>query len=43
MDNMYILNYIVKREITKKGGKLLACFIHIKATFDTVDRKKMWV
>lgn len=39
MDNVYILNYLVNRQVGKKGEKLVALFIDLKAAFDLVDRK----
>lgn len=39
MDNVYILNYLVNRQMGKKGGKLMALFIDLKAAFDFVDKR----
>lgn len=36
MDNVYIFNYLVNRQVEKKGGKLVALFIDLKAAFDLV-------
>lgn len=41
MDNIYLLNYMLGREIAKRGGKLIICFVDLKAAFDMVDREKM--
>ncbi|XP_077255453.1 uncharacterized protein LOC143893678 [Temnothorax americanus] len=38
IDNIYVLNYMVNRRLEKKGGKLIACFVDLKAAFDSVDR-----
>lgn len=38
MDNIYVLNYIVNRQIEKKGGKLVALFVDLKAAIDSLDR-----
>ncbi|KAL6421061.1 hypothetical protein ACFW04_013585 [Cataglyphis niger] len=40
MDNIFILNYLVNRQLSKKG-KLIAFFIDLKAAFDSVDRRKL--
>lgn len=42
MEKIFTLNYIINRELGKKGGRLVGCFIDIKAAFDTVDRRKLW-
>jgi len=39
-DAIYILNYIVNREIAKRG-KVFAFFADLKAAFDKVDRTKL--
>jgi len=41
MDAVYVLNYVVNRELKKKGGKVFAFFADLKAAFDKVDRRKM--
>ncbi|XP_071572942.1 uncharacterized protein [Temnothorax nylanderi] len=38
IDNIYVLNYLVNRKLEKKGGKLIACFVDLRAAFDSVDR-----
>lgn len=38
LDKVYILNYMVNRQLSKKGGKLIALFVDLKAAFDKVDR-----
>ncbi|XP_011299752.1 uncharacterized protein [Fopius arisanus] len=42
MDNIFVLNYLVNRQMKEKGGKLVACFIDLKAAFDSVNRKRLW-
>lgn len=39
MDNIYAMNYVVNRNISKKGGKLVAFFVNLKAAFDMMDRE----
>lgn len=41
MDNLYILNRTVDKELEKKGGKVYAFFIDLRAAFDTINRKKL--
>lgn len=38
IDNIYVLNYLVNRQIRRKRRKMVAVFIDLKAAFDTVDR-----
>jgi len=39
MDNIYVINYVVNRNI--EGGRegVIALFVDLKATFDSVDRR----
>ncbi|XP_029680877.1 uncharacterized protein LOC115246303 [Formica exsecta] len=39
VDQIYALNYLINREIGKKGGKMTAVFIDLKAAFDSIERK----
>ena len=41
IDNVYVLNYLINRQINKKGGKMVAFFIDLKAAFDSVERGKL--
>ncbi|KAL6418365.1 hypothetical protein ACFW04_012182 [Cataglyphis niger] len=41
MDNIFILNYLVNRQLEKKKGKLVAFFMDLKTAFDSVDRRKL--
>ena len=41
VDNIYVLNYMVNRQIEKKKGKMVAMFVDLKAAFDSVDRGKL--
>jgi len=41
MDSIYVLNYIINRQIEKKGGKMVAVFVDLKAAFDSVDRERL--
>jgi retron-type reverse transcriptase len=38
IDQIYALNYIINRQVGKKGGGLTAVFVDLKAAFDSVDR-----
>ncbi|KAL6420056.1 hypothetical protein ACFW04_011913 [Cataglyphis niger] len=40
MDNIFILNYLMNRQLGKKKDKL-AFFIDLKAAFDSVNRRKL--
>lgn len=42
IDNIYILQYIIRREVRKKGGKMYGFFMDLMAAFDRVDRKRLW-
>lgn len=39
IDNIYVLNYIMNKQIERRGGKLVALFVVLKAAFDSVDRE----
>lgn len=39
IDNVYILQHIVERELTRKGGKVYAFFVDVKSAFDNVNRE----
>lgn len=36
-----MLNYLVNRQISRMGGKLVAFFIDLRVAFDSVDRKRL--
>jgi len=40
-DAIYVLNYVVNREIVRKRGKVFAFFADLKAAFDKVDRTEL--
>lgn len=42
MNNVYTLNYIVNRQIGKKGGKMVALIVDLRAAFNSVDRGELW-
>jgi hypothetical protein len=42
MDNVYILNHIIGNEIKKRGSKICAFFVDLKAAFDNVERDLLW-
>lgn len=37
IDNIYVLNYLVNRQLCKKWGKLVAFFVNLRAAFDSVN------
>lgn len=38
MDNIYVINYLINKQLGKKEGKMLALFVDLKAAFDSVDK-----
>ncbi|XP_039312991.1 uncharacterized protein LOC120359478 [Solenopsis invicta] len=38
LDNIYILNYLVNRQIERKERKMMAVFVDLRAAVDSVDR-----
>lgn len=38
IDNIYVLNYLVNKQIERKGRKMVMLFVDLKAAFDSVDR-----
>lgn len=36
---IFVLNYLISRQLERKGGKMVATFIDLKAAFDSVDRR----
>ena len=38
---VWILNYLVNRQISKKKEKMVAVFIDLKVTFDSIDREML--
>lgn len=39
MDNIFVLNHVIQRELQKKRGKVCALFVDLRAAFDKVDRE----
>lgn len=42
IDNIYVLSYVVNKELQREGGKMLSFFVDFKAAFDSIDRKLLW-
>ncbi|XP_033225093.1 uncharacterized protein LOC117178016 [Belonocnema kinseyi] len=42
IDNVYVLNYLVNRNLGRKKGKLVAFFVDFKAKFDSVNSRILW-
>lgn len=40
IDNVYVLNYLINRQIERKG-KLILVFMDLRAAFNSVDRKQI--
>lgn len=38
IDNIYVLNYLMNRQLNKGKGKMIAFFVDLRATFDS-DRQ----
>lgn len=34
-DNIYVINYLMNRQLERKGGKLILMFVDLKAVFDS--------
>ena len=39
MDKVYVLNYLVNKQVAKKQGKLVAMSVDLRAAFVSVDRR----
>lgn len=39
LDNIYVLNYLINKQLNKKKGKLVVLFGDLGAAFDSVDRE----
>jgi len=40
LDNIYAINYLINKQLEKKGGKLVALFVDLKAAFDLLDGER---
>lgn len=38
IDNVYVLNYLVNRQLSREKGKIMAFFVDLKTAFNSVDR-----
>lgn len=38
IDNIYVLNYLINKQLEKRGGKLVLLFVDMRAVFDSVNR-----
>lgn len=38
---VWIVNYLVNRQVSKKKEKMVAVFIDLKVTFDSIDREML--
>lgn len=38
MNNIYVINYLIGRQL-RRGKRLVALFVDLKAAFDIIDRK----
>ena len=42
IDNIYILQHIIEREIAKPRGKVFTYFVDLETAFDEVARTILW-
>jgi len=42
MDAIYILNYVINKELNRKGRKVFALFTDLKTAFDNVNRRHLY-
>ncbi|XP_051167789.1 uncharacterized protein LOC127285695 [Leptopilina boulardi] len=42
LDNIYVLNYLVNRNLGREKGKLVTVFVDFKAAFPSVNRGVLW-
>lgn len=42
IDNIYVLNHLVNKQLSREKGKLVAFFVDLRAAFDSVDRGILW-
>lgn len=40
LDAIYVMNYLVNRQLSRKGGTLVAMLVDLKAAFDSVGREQ---
>lgn len=38
IDNVYVLNYVVNKQIGRVGGNMVVLFVDLRAAFNSVDR-----
>lgn len=38
IDNMYVVNYLMNRQLSREKGKMMAFFVDLKTAFNSVDR-----
>lgn len=41
INNIYVLNFLVNRQLQRKGGFVVATVVNLKVAFDSVGRKVM--
>ena len=42
VDAMFVLQTLINKFLSKKGGRLYCCFVDYKKAFDSIDRNKLW-
>lgn len=38
INNIFVVNYLMNRQLVKRGGSLVALIVDLKAAFDSIDR-----
>lgn len=41
IDNIYVLNYVINKYVSKKGRLLVLFFVGLRTAFDLMDRTKL--
>lgn len=41
INNIYVLNYLLNRQISRKGESLVLFFLDLEVAFDSMDRSKL--
>jgi hypothetical protein len=42
VDNIFVLDHLVKKYLSRRNGRLYCAFIDFQKAFDTVNRQKLW-
>lgn len=39
MDNIYVLNHLINKQIGRKNGTMMVMFVYLIAAFDSMDKE----